>query len=192
MNAIRNKIFLILLVFLPFAGIAQTQYRVKSHDVTIEGTSNLQSWTADVKDVNGTIEFIIKDNEIREITDARFQINSRSIEGSEGRRMNSKIYESLEVEKHPQIRFDLREVRSIAENPGRFHINARGVLTVAGESKVIEMRPTARILPNGDVEITGNQEVLMSDFGISPPTALLGALRTGDQVNIVYKLVLTK
>jgi polyisoprenoid-binding protein YceI len=186
---IKGSIASILLI-LPFFVASQTNYRVKSHEIRIEGTSNIQSWSADVEKVNGTFSLTLEDGKIAKLHDVSLSIEAGSIIGSEGRMMNSKIYDALDIKNHPTITFALREVLSLSENPGTARISSRGVLTIAGVSRLVTLNTAGRVLPNGDLEFTGTQKVKMSDHRISPPTAMLGALRTGDEVTLNYKVVL--
>ena len=171
---------------IPYNACSQAFYNVKSHEVMIEGTSNLQSWTAEITELTGQFTLKVENGKILEVQDARISIDAGSIEGSEGRRMNTKIYETLDTRNNPQISFVLREVNSLAENPGTFIVESRGVITIAGVSRNIPLRAVGRVLP------TGTQNILMSDHRMTPPTALLGALRTGDAVVLNYKVVLNK
>jgi polyisoprenoid-binding protein YceI len=189
----KNSFFLfafILLWQVPLFASSPVKYQIKSHDFQIEGTSNLQSWTADVEQVNGTFSLTVDNGKITDLQDVTLQINANSIKGSEGRRMDSKIYEALDTSSNPNITFVLRDVTSLAENPGAHRVSSRGVLTVAGVSRVVTLNTVGRVLPNGDLEFSGTQKIKMSDYRVSPPTALLGALRTGDEVTLNYKVVL--
>jgi polyisoprenoid-binding protein YceI len=183
---------LAFLIIVPQIALGQSTYSVKSHEILFEGTSNIQSWTAEVKEIDGSFTLLVENGKINQLVNANVNIDAGSIEGSEGRRMNSKIYEALDIKNHPQISFLLREVNSLTENPGTFKLETRGVLTVAGVSRNIPMIVYGRVLQNGDLEFTGSQKILMSDHRISPPTAMLGALKTGDEIMLNYKVVLNK
>jgi len=41
------------------------------------------------------------------------------------------------------------------------------------------------------VEVTGSRALLMSEFGIKPPTMFMGMLKTADQVTITLNVQLT-
>ena len=185
-----KTLLMIVILLAPLAVVSQSTYRIKSHEITIDGTSNLQSWSAEVEDASGTFKVKVENRSITEISDVDLRIDATSIKGSEGRRMDSKIYETLDTKNHPTITFSLREINSLAENPGTFRVNASGVLTIAGVSRTITLNTVGKVLPNGDLEFSGSQTMKMSDFRMSPPTALLGALRTGDEVTVNYKVVL--
>ncbi len=180
------------MVILPYLGSSQDTYRVSDHEITIQGTSNLMSWSADVENASGTFLFTLEDGKIVGVENADLQIEAESIEGSEGRRMNSKIYESLNTERHPNINFVLRDVLSLAENPGTARITSRGVLTVAGVSRIVDLFAVARVLPDGNIELKGEHSLNMTDFRIKPPTAMFGTLRTGDEVDIKFLFILSR
>jgi len=46
------------------------------------------------------------------------------------------------------------------------------------------------VLPNGDIEFSGTKKLRMTDYKVDPPTAMLGALTTGDEVILQFKVVL--
>lgn len=187
-TTIRILIIAIFLI-LPLTGISQVSYQIKTHEITIDGTSNLQSWSADVKDVNGSFELTLEDGKIVGIDKVDLSIDATSIEGSEGRRMNKKIYESLKTSSHPNVKYELRDILSLYENPGTARITALGVLTIAGVSRIIEIKPVGRVLPNGDIEFKGTETIDMTNYNIDPPTAMFGVLRTGDEVEVTYRVV---
>lgn len=188
----KMKIFLVvLIVSAPIWAQSQITYQIKSHEITIDGTSNLQSWSADIENASGTIEVMLEDGKITEVKNVNIRVDATSIKGSEGRLMNSKIYETLDTGRHPSINFVLREVLTLAENPGTARMRTRGVLTVAGVSRVIELQTVGRVLPNGDLEFSGTQNIKMSDHRMKPPTAMFGALRTGDEVEVSYRVVVS-
>ena len=44
-------------------------------------------------------------------------------------------------------------------------------------------------LADGHVRFTGQHPMLMSDFGMDPPSAMFGQLRTADEVVVHFDLV---
>lgn len=190
MNRLFGKWFLVVVFLAPLAAVSQTTYSVKSHDVVIAGTSNLQDWTAKVEEVKGSLKLAMENGRISKIQETNITIDAESIKGSEGRRMDSKIYEALDTRRNPKITFLLRDIQSLEESAGALMINATGVLTVGGVSREITLNTPAKVLANGNIEFAGQQQITMSDHRIEPPTALFGALKTGDQVTVTYKVVM--
>lgn len=172
--------------------LAQTHYEVKSHNLVIEGTSNLHDWTADVENLKGNFRIKVEDNKIVDIENLTVKVDANSLKGSRGNMMNSKIYEALDSKKHPEISFELRKVNSISENQGSFRLNTTGILQVSGVNKPVNLNAVGKVLAGGDIEFTGSTKIKMSDFSVKPPTAMLGALTTGDEVTLKYTVVVER
>ena len=43
---------------------------------------------------------------------------------------------------------------------------------------------------DGSITFNGSKKLKMTDYGIKPPTALLGTMTTGDEVEIVFQVTL--
>ncbi len=50
------------------------------------------------------------------------------------------------------------------------------------------MDVVATRLPDGTVKATGMVPIKMTDYGIKPPTAIFGRLKTGDEVKVNFEL----
>lgn len=168
---------------------AQTVYEVKSHSLVIEGTSNLHDWTAEAEGVKGTFKIKVEDGKIVDIENLSIKINAQSLKGSKGSIMDSKISEALNAKKHPEISFDLRKVNSISENPGVFRISTTGQLKISGVTKPVTLSATGKVIAGGEIEFSGSTKLKMTDFEVTPPKAMFGALTTGDEITLNYKVV---
>jgi polyisoprenoid-binding protein YceI len=63
------------------------------------------------------------------------------------------------------------------------------MLTVAGSPKEIKMTVKLTSLGNGKYKIEGNKEVLMTDFGVKPPTAIMGLLKARDRLTFYFDII---
>jgi hypothetical protein len=61
---------------------------------------------------------------------------------------------------------------------------------VAGTTRRVEVTAQGQPLGGGRYRFTGSVPIVMSQFGIDPPTAMLGAMRTGDRVTVHYNVIL--
>jgi hypothetical protein len=48
----------------------------------------------------------------------------------------------------------------------------------------------AKVGADGGVTFTGSKKLKMTDYKIKPPTALMGTLTTGDDIEIVFTITL--
>ena len=60
-------------------------------------------------------------------------------------------------------------------------------MTIAGITKPITMQVKVFMPGKGVVEIEGSESIKMTDYGVKPPVALLGMLKTGDAIAVKFK-----
>ena len=102
--------------------------------------------------------------------------------------LTKQMFKAMKADKHPVITFKLDKY-TVAPSPTGMTITPAGTLTVAGVEKPIEMVLQAKE-QNGALQIRGSRELLMTDFGIKPPTMFMGMLKTHDKVTIQFELQL--
>ncbi|SDC46194.1 YceI family protein [Williamwhitmania taraxaci] len=173
-------------------GIGQTSYNLKSYKITIKGTSNLHDWSADVKKMGVASNLNITEGSLSGITTAMIDIDAATLEASEGSIMSGKMRSALNAEKYPKITFSASNLSIPAQASGEFSTTIMGNLTISGTTQKVSLPVKVRILANGEVEFSGSQKFKMTSFKVTPPTAMFGAMKTGDEVNIVYLITLKK
>jgi hypothetical protein len=99
--------------------------------------------------------------------------------------LDEKLYASMKEKEFPNILFRLLSIDLVSASP--IKVKATGVLSVAGKEKNVQVDATIKPEANG-FWIEGQRPLLMTDFGIKPPHALLGAVRAEDAIVIHYKL----
>jgi len=162
----------------------------KDYTVTILGTSNLHNW-------NETVGTVFGDGSATWNADGSFDLDAinlkmqvNSIKSDMGSIMNNNTYKALKEDHNPQIVFTLNTpVKSIKAGAIVTTVSAKGTLTIAGVTKNIDMLIKVAAPNHGYLTFEGSQTVKMTDYGISPPTALLGTLRTGNDITINFKTV---
>lgn len=99
--------------------------------------------------------------------------------------LDEKLREALRAETHPVITYALTVVRlTQLRDATHAAVEAEGRLTVAGVERPVTFPAEVELLPDGSAQITGQTALRMTDFGIRPPKAMLGAIRAGDDVQI--------
>lgn len=97
---------------------------------------------------------------------------------------------TLEVEKHPNIRFTVREVRtsfpSLAERADT-QLVIEGELSIRGVDRPITMTGRAQIR-DGQVWVRGEGTLKMTDYGVRPPRKFF--LSVGDQTRVAFDVLL--
>jgi hypothetical protein len=173
--------------------IAQSPLGLDTARITIAGTSNIHDYTATTTTarvtrvqigaaVPGTAfwEDIQKPGglEAFEITIAAASLKS-SKDG-----LDKNMYKALKVKEHADITFRLGQ---ISGEPGA--LKATGLLTVAGvEREVVLALKTER--KGSGLSVTGEANVLMTDFGIAPPKAMMGMVKADPKIKVTFEVVL--
>ena len=103
--------------------------------------------------------------------------------------MNSHMRKALRSAEHPTIAFRMTGYESARSADGATG-TVTGVLTLAGVQKSITMRGGATAAPGGALRVTGTHVVRMTDYGIKPPSLMLGRLKVGEDVTVSFDLLL--
>jgi polyisoprenoid-binding protein YceI len=176
----------IALLLLPL--ISAAQYRLDpASTMVIKGTSSLHDWSSDVTKMDGNLIVKSETGGPDRIEEFNLTIPVVSIK-SDKNVMDNKTYEALKMKEFPEIRFHLDEVKSMT--PDR--ISASGKLTIAGKSRDVHIESGYYKLSASKIELRGQKKIKMTDFAVEPPTALMGTLKTGDEVTVIFKVVLAK
>lgn len=151
--------------------------------IWIEGTSTVHDWTCNVERFTGSLEATAAGTTLNALSGTTVSVPVNRIECNNGT-MNGKLRTALG---ESPIRFTLVSATLGARQAdGWFSIRANGRLTIAGASQSVSMTVRGKALSADRFRFTGQLPLRMTDYGVDPPTALLGTLRTGDQVTVHF------
>lgn len=111
------------------------------------------------------------------------------------RDMEQDMHEALKMAEHPTIEYGLATIDAVTviddeDDPSNaLRLRTRGELTLAGAQRDIEMDVIARRTDDGRWTLLGRKKLKMTDFDVTPPSALLGLIRARDTVEVVFDLV---
>ncbi len=187
------KCFLLITatVMLTSAGTAVNTYTLsKGYTVSIHGTSNLHDWNENVVTVTGEGSVNWSGDATFDLDALNIKMEVHSIKSTEGSIMDRNTYNALKADDHPEITFTL--ITPVKAIPVGSHVVAAKInLSIAGVTKAIDMSVTSEATAHGNVAFEGTKTIKMTDYGIKPPVALLGTMRTGDEITIHFKTVFT-
>jgi hypothetical protein len=191
---------LLLLALLASPALAQAQTRLTflpESKIWVEGTSTLKDWSCKAADLQGSLDVDLPASEpepamlLSALGGVDLAIPVAGL-GCKNDEMHKKLQKALQEEVQPTIRYELIRIERITPeeaSEGNWSLVATGRLRLAGQERTLQTPIRARILPDGRLRFEGSQPIQMSDFGIDPPTALLGTLKTGDRVTVFFDLV---
>ncbi|WP_370000070.1 YceI family protein [Winogradskyella sp.] len=193
-NLLRKKSLSTYLVFCLFLvakiSVAQT-YNLNNDTSFLEvhGTSSLHDWHVDAETQNGKITVSNLDD--LQLDALSFSVMSESLKsGKSG--MDKNTYKALKTDKHKTITFKMSSVKSIElVSDSNYKVTVIGDMTISGVTKSIAIDLKLELKEN-KILIEGEKSMKMTDYGIEPPKALLGTIKTGDDIKIIFKTVFQK
>jgi hypothetical protein len=178
------------------ASDARVPVKLSSGRVSIAGTSNIHDYTASTTSVRivrldlaeavsgpNFWDEIVKPGAIEsfEVAIAAGSLSSPR----EG--LDKNMYKALKVTEFPEITFRLIRFDG-GTDPGA--LRATGMLKIAGVEREVafDLKTTRHDL---NFTVNGTLTLLMTDYGIAPPKAMLGMLKTDPKVTVTFETVMT-
>lgn len=106
-------------------------------------------------------------------------------------RLDRHLHEALGIDRHKEIRFqaDSYDVPGKPAPGAAVAVTLHGRLTVAGLERPIEIAASG-LRVRGGIRFRGHKDLLMTDFGIKPPTLMLGAIKAANRVTVTFDVTL--
>ena len=103
--------------------------------------------------------------------------------------MNEHMRKAIKAKEHPVITFQLQSY-DIAGMSDGVRGTLTGTLTLGGVQKTITIDAEAKEV-NDVLHVTGTHELKMTEFGLKPPTLMMGAMKVNERVKVGFDIVLT-
>lgn len=175
---------------------SQARYKIKEgkdSEITLSGTSTLHDWQMDSYSTSGEAELILdgeRGNDLTSITSLTFSLPVKSLK-SENQGLNNNAYDVLKADEHKNIVYTLTSSTLFAENGG-YLVKSTGDLTVAGVTREITMDVHTLIKEDKMIACRGSYSLKMTDYKVTPPSFMWGAMKTGDAITLNFVVVYEK
>jgi hypothetical protein len=164
---------------------------VNSATLSISGTSTMHPYTVSTKALKvsaahapADVQGLLQPDALQGF-ELRIPVNTFT---SDKDGLTKQMFKSMKADKHPTITFRL-DSYTVEPGAGGTTVKPTGALTVAGVERPIEMVLDVKEQA-GRLHVRGTRDLLMTEFGIKPPTMFMGMLRTDDTVTITFELQL--
>lgn len=175
-------VFTVTVLFTISAVSAQKTYSVqKDNTLKISGTSSLHDWDMTSTTATGRLVGTFESQSLQSIQSLSVEMQAESLKsGKSG--MDKNAYKALKTTQFKTIKFDLIS----AKKEGNIW-TLNGTFQIAGVSKNVSIKAKESV--NGsDIVLEGSYDFKLTDYDITPPTALMGTVKTGDAVKITFKI----
>lgn len=172
---------------------AQTKFSTKNNiSLSVSGTSTMHDWVmkSGTGDCNATFVEDAKGNLI-DLTTLNFTVSAKSLKsGKDG--MDKNAYKALKTDKAPNVTATLKSAEVSTKDNKNYTIKAVIKLTIAGKTLDTELVAQAKRINDNSYGIKGEKQISMKDFGMEPPSFMLGAVKTGNDVVLNFDAVLNR
>lgn len=195
MKYLNSLLALFILPFLVGAQSSSEELPVETQSYTLNrttskfvvgGTSTLHDWEMVSNECKGSITYtLIGDALSFENVSVNVQVETLK---SGKKTMDKKCYDALKYKKFPVIGYEFKSMSDLqSKGGGSYTAVFNGNLTIAGNTKNVPINVTIDASAK-TINIKGRKAFKMTDFGVEPPTALLGTIKTGDDITIDFNL----
>lgn len=160
----------------------------------VEGTSTTKSWSckasiseADIiaTSANAASAIVAGEKAVRSVA---VTVAAPKLDCGNGT-MTKHALKALEADKHKTINFTLSGYELAKAGTGA-KTTLKGSLTLGGVTKPVVITANATDAGAGKVRVAGTYALKMSDYGLKPPSLMMGAMKVGDQVTVNFDLQL--
>ena len=171
-----------------YAQTAEYSFDAESSKVTVDGTSNTTpEWTVYATEFSGGVT--LNENNPVMIESARLVVSTPMMKSRKSPIMDRGMHAALKVKEFDTITYELTEVTAVEQTSDiGFTLNAAGNLTIGGETREVSIPIDVTVDETGQVSYIGSHTVLMTDYGLQPPSMMFGQMRVGKEVVVNVQL----
>jgi polyisoprenoid-binding protein YceI len=104
--------------------------------------------------------------------------------------MNSHLRKALKATEFPAVHFQLSQYDVVRGSAGEGTVELSGQLRIAGQEKPVAIDAVIAADASGALRVRGSKEILMSEFGVKPPSLMMGTMKVRDRVVVNFDIVL--
>jgi polyisoprenoid-binding protein YceI len=177
------RIMVLAFVFVSSQVFAQVRYTLApASEMKISGGSTLHDWDMTSTSAKGEGQFVMEGNQFKGIQSLRVQMEAETLKsGTKG--LDNNAYKALDTKKHKDVIFTLKEITGSGNT-----YQAKGDFTISGVTKPASF-PVKMTQSGGNLTFEGSFDTKLTNFSIDPPTALLGTVKTDDEITISFKSI---
>ena len=103
--------------------------------------------------------------------------------------MNEHMRKAIKAKEFPTVVFRATSY-DLARTSESVGVTLNGSLTLGGVEKPITVQAQARPGADGMLVVSGTREIRMTEFGLKPPTLMLGTMKVDEKITVGFEVVL--
>jgi polyisoprenoid-binding protein YceI len=189
-----------LMTMLTWAGVAAAQPAVELQpgaELAIDGKSTVRDFTCRAREVKaqltpgnaeGSLALEQLTGALREV---QLEIAVAKLDCANAT-MNEHMLNAMQATQHPTLRFRMSSYEVGAVKDGQVPLRIKGELTMAGTTRPVDLQASGTAGLDGELRVRGRYTLRMTEWGVKPPTLMLGAMKVFDPVVIRFDFTLAQ
>ena len=163
--------------------------------ISVAGTSTVRDWKCDATQIEATVTGarIAMTAPAKEVSaaakNAVLKVPVAKLECHNGT-MNEHMRKALKANEHATIEYRITNWELAPRSDDEGSLKTSGTLVMAGAEKPLSVELTAKRVADKSWHMTGSKTLKMTEWGIKPPSLMLGTMKVRDPVTIEFELIL--
>ena len=157
----------------------------KESRIWLEGTSTVRSFKCSATKLDMSVVAETEGSPAEMVKTAALVVPVAQLDCG-NKTMNEHMRKALKAEANPQISWKLTSYEVQGSN-----VVINGKLTIAGKENTIELKGLGTA-ENGTIRFKGSKQFKMTEYGVKPPSLMLGTMKVGDAVTVSFDLALSE
>jgi polyisoprenoid-binding protein YceI len=159
----------------------------------VEGTSTVRDFKCSARTIDASIATTRTDAAAavyageKAVSTVTLQIPAAQLDCKNGQ-MNEHMMKALKASANPVIAFELGSYDLVTD--GKVQAKLTGTLKLGGVTKPITLNADLIQETPAGVRVKGSYDLRMTDFGLKPPSLMMGTMKVHEMVKVNFDLVL--
>jgi len=164
----------------------------------LEGSSNLRDWRCDATSLDASIDlddasgYSTGTSSVERLRRVQVRVPTYALTCGRSQ-MDAIMYKALRAADEPDCRQIIGRFDVVARSTDADHsLVMQGTLRIAGRERLVRVPVEVQQQHDGSLRAQGALPILMTDYGITPPKALFGVLRTQNRFVVKFDLIVDR
>jgi polyisoprenoid-binding protein YceI len=183
-------------MFASAADVAPLRLSVRSDSkLWLEGSSNVRDWRCEATTLDASVDFDdyrvpVSDRvALSHLRHVQVRVPTHALTCGRGQ-MDRIMYKALHADDEPDCRQIVGRFDIVKRNGAEHELVMQGTLRVAGRERPVQLPIDVERTRDGTLHARGALPILMTDYGITPPSAFFGVLRTENRIVVKFDLLI--
>ena len=194
-----NGAVMLAIVFMPAVARAQggeLKLSAKAPSrITVAGTSTVRDWKCEATQIEAAVTgaAIAATAPAKEVSaaakHAELTVPIAQLDCHNGT-MNEHMRKALKADVNKTIQYRIATWQLVSGGEEEGVLTTSGTLAMAGAEKPISVELTAKRIADRTWRLTGSKTLKMTEWGMKPPSLMMGTMKVRDPVTVTFDIVL--